>query len=86
MLIDDASAVILVDISKIKVENTASLVVGSHVSALGTLIGNSDNPGEPPSLHSVKVSDLSSNPDRETLWHLEVVEIQSNFYLDTVLF
>ncbi|XP_061355348.1 uncharacterized protein LOC133299867 [Gastrolobium bilobum] len=51
--------------------------VGMYIMVVGGYVARA---GEPPMIKVHKIVDLSSSPDREAMWYLEVVEAYKLFY------
>jgi len=77
-IIDDGSGCLYVNASRVKGFNGKELKLGSYWMAIGSLgIFHHTEP----SMFAHKLADLSDEPNRETLWMLEVVDVHRKFYL-----
>ncbi|KAK8942647.1 hypothetical protein KSP39_PZI009250 [Platanthera zijinensis] len=73
LLLDDGSGV--VELSVQAESKPQKLKSGMYVMVVGFYIA-----GDPPQIKVHKIVDLSASPDRESLWHLEVIEAYKLFY------
>ncbi|XP_020576737.1 uncharacterized protein LOC110022240 [Phalaenopsis equestris] len=72
-LIDDGSGVVELSLrSELKTQEWKS---GMYIMVVGLCIA-----GDPPQIQVHKMVDLSLYPDRESLWHMEVIEAYNLFY------
>ncbi|KAG9444651.1 hypothetical protein H6P81_015991 [Aristolochia fimbriata] len=74
-LLDDGS-----DVVELSLSNDFKLrewEVGTYVMVVGACLVR---PADPPLIKVHKIVDLSPFPDREAMWHLEVIEAHKLFY------
>ncbi|KAJ8650999.1 hypothetical protein MRB53_004022 [Persea americana] len=75
-ILDDGSSVVELSLSnEFRLHEWKS---GMYVMVVGVLVIRVD---DPPLIKVHKIVDLSSCPDREAMWHLEVIEAYKLFYL-----
>ncbi|PKU66631.1 uncharacterized protein LOC110097763 [Dendrobium catenatum] len=72
-LLDDGSGV--VELSLQAEFMTLGWKSGMYIMVVGLYVA-----GDPPQIKVHKVVDLSAYPDRESLWHMEVIEAYNLFY------
>lgn len=79
-LIDDGTGVCTVDVRLFK-KRVQSFVVklGMYLFVLGPLHQNSEREYIF-SVKAHKIQDLSNDPDRESMWYLEVLDLHTNVY------
>lgn len=79
-LLDDGSDVI--DLSLASDSLPHNWKKGMYVMVVGLYVPTSANGGALIKVH--KIIDLSPHPDREAMWHLEVIEAYQLFYLPSL--
>ncbi|CAI5947940.1 unnamed protein product [Closterium sp. NIES-64] len=67
LYLDDGSAAVEI----VPAKGGSPPLVGSYVQVIGALC---TRPASPPFIKVHKLVDLSADPNRESLWHLEVIE------------
>ncbi|KAL6056554.1 RecQ-mediated genome instability protein 2 [Balamuthia mandrillaris] len=76
--LDDGSGVVFVDGVKSSIVDPTERNVGDYLMVIGTLGLCTDGTR---TIIAVKICNLNEDPNRETLWDLEVIEAQRRFYL-----
>eukprot|EP01116_Phalansterium_solitarium_P009711 TRINITY_DN23980_c0_g1_i1.p1 TRINITY_DN23980_c0_g1~~TRINITY_DN23980_c0_g1_i1.p1 ORF type:complete len:138 (-),score=12.35 TRINITY_DN23980_c0_g1_i1:293-706(-) len=77
-LLDDGTGSIIVDTANMKDTLKINVTLGMYALVVGRLTASSD--GTRISVHAHKVSDLSDEPNSESLWALEVPAIHHEVY------
>ncbi|XP_078437422.1 recQ-mediated instability-like protein [Wolffia australiana] len=75
-VLDDGTGLAVLSLSKENQQHD-DWAVGMYVMAVGQFVPRT---GDLPLLKVHKMVDLSAHPDREAVWHLEVVEAYKLFY------